>query len=81
MISSQTDKINILDEINTFRTLKQAPKGRVQKQAEMQCLSISHPTASIPHPPHQIPASHILMHLRGIWKHGLICKAEIELQM
>ena len=50
MISSQTDEINILDEINTFRTLKQAPKGRVRKQAEMQCLSVSHPTAQHPLP-------------------------------
>ena len=50
MISSQTDEINILDEINTFRTLKQAPKGRVQKQAEMQCLSVRHPTAQHPLP-------------------------------
>ena len=50
MISSQTDKVNLLDEINTFRILKQVPKGRVQKQAEMQCLSISHPTAQHPSP-------------------------------
>ena len=50
MISSQTDKINILGEINTFRTLKQAPKGTVQKQAEMQCLSITHSTAQHPSP-------------------------------